>query len=762
MASCLLALFSATLAHPAVIQAVLDGRSLTLKAQCTKGAPLSAKLGLLSAGHACTATINSAPANPFALFARSGECSLEAKIRTALAVGASVLIVADTLTTLYAPLPNDTSASLVLANPCSVYCDAGRGMVDARGVDLSDVLSGLVGQCPPPDTYSGKRCPTNLCAFSSFPNSSSPMREVCCVLEPQMPPVAAPAATYSVPVLSISLALGMVLEGTCSTSTFPDTGLLSRCSLHVTSEAHAPRSAWDSAWDGSALIVWVIATGTAALASYLAASEHKMQDQEVWTALRDNKRTPDLAADLASVAASTLDATTAVAFLMMASASLLTLYFLLQVGLASVLLFLINLAFILVTATASAEVFLLPLLMTLCPSDLQEASIRLSRAAVTSAAPDAASACAETAVPAEATRTAPPAAEDSEAMQLLHLVSSLTALAISISWFIYRKEPWMWLVQDGLSMAVCILFVRTIRLPSLKLATLFLGLMFLYDTCMVFVSPLVFHKSVMLEVATAGTSTRSIGEHGQCVRTRGENMPMLMAVPRISPYTSVYDGVFSPPLPLLPPLLAEEALGMESWLWRLSGAPGDYGMIGLGDIVLPALAIAYGRRVDLATAPDAWFGYYTFAVVGYAVGLLTTLAANAYGWTFNGVQGQPALLYLVPGVIGFQLLRAVIACELQPTWEGQQLPQLPANLSSLSCDGCNTILLLDEMAHSDSDRNLDFCRGCYARLPVDKRRGLVERPVHERCGVDLPTAIKCLTSTHRDFASSGGREQTLL
>lgn len=757
------ALFSATLAHPAVILAVLDGKSLTLKAQCTKGAPLSAKLGMLSAGHACSPSFKSAPANQFALFARSGECSLEAKIRTALAVGASVLIVADTLTTLYAPLPNDTSSSLLLADPCSVYCDAGRGMVDTRGVEMPDVLSGLVGQCPPPDTYSGKRCSTNLCAFSSFPNSSSPMREVCCVLEPHMPPVAAPATTFSVPVLSISLALGMVLERMCSTSTFSVSGLLSRCSLQVTIETDVPRGAWDGAWDGSALIIWAIATGTAALASYLAASEHKMQDQEMRAALRDNKRSPDLAADLASVAASTIDTTTAVAFLVMASASLLTLYFLLQVGLASVLLFLINLAFILVTAAATAEVFLLPLLITLCPSDLQEASIRLSRAAVTSAAPDAASACAETAVPAEATRTAPPAAEDSEALQLLPLVSSLTALAISISWFIYRKEPWMWLVQDGLSMAVCILFVRTIRLPSLKLATFFLCLMFLYDICMVFISPLVFHKSVMLEVATAGASTRSIGEHGQCVRTRGENMPMLMAVPRMFPYTSVYDGVFSPPPPLLPPLAAEEALGVGSWLWRLSGAPGDYGMIGLGDIVLPALAIAYGRRVDLASAPNAWFGYYTFAVVGYAVGLLVTLAANAYGWTFNGVQGQPALLYLVPSVIGFQLLRAVIACELQATWEGRQLPQLPANLSSLSCDGCNTSLLLDEMAHSDSDRNLDYCRACFARLPAEKRRDLVERPVHERCGVDLPTAIKCTTSsTHRDFAASGGREQTLL
>ena len=41
-------------------------------------------------------------------------------------------------------------------------------------------------------------------------------------------------------------------------------------------------------------------------------------------------------------------------------------------------------------------------------------------------------------------------------------------------------------------MAICLLFVRTLRLPSLKLATLFLGLMFLYDIFMVMTSAMTF------------------------------------------------------------------------------------------------------------------------------------------------------------------------------------------------------------------------------------------------------------------------------
>ena len=77
--------------------------------------------------------------------------------------------------------------------------------------------------------------------------------------------------------------------------------------------------------------------------------------------------------------------------------------------------------------------------------------------------------------------------------------------------------------------------------------------------------------------------------------------------------------------------------------------------------MLPALAIAYGRRIDLYRAAAGRPGrisllgkissccscYYGWSVAGYALGLAVTLAANAYGWTFNGVQGQPALLYVI-------------------------------------------------------------------------------------------------------------------
>ena len=170
----------------------------------------------------------------------------------------------------------------------------------------------------------------------------------------------------------------------------------------------------------------------------------------------------------------------------------------------------------------------------------------------------------------------------------------------------------------------------------------------------------------MLAVATAGAPTASVNALGKCERTQGDTVPMLFALPRLSPLTSLYADVYAtgaappPPLPLLPPAAGDggpssAALEIGSLWWRVSGAHGQFQMIGLGDIVLPAFAIAFARRIDLATAPERAAvpscGYYAWAVCGYGAGLAVTLAANVYGWTINGVEGQPALLYLVCSVL---------------------------------------------------------------------------------------------------------------
>jgi hypothetical protein len=72
---------------------------------------------------------------------------------------------------------------------------------------------------------------------------------------------------------------------------------------------------------------------------------------------------------------------------------------------------------------------------------------------------------------------------------------------------------------------------------------------------------------------------------GKCIRTEGETMPMLMLIPRLNPFQEdLLDRVFSPAPPPPPP--PPPGTPDVSGLWfRLSGAPGSFAMIGLGDIV---------------------------------------------------------------------------------------------------------------------------------------------------------------------------------
>ena len=355
-----------------------------------------------------------------------------------------------------------------------------------------------------------------------------------------------------------------------------------------------------------------------------------------------------------------------------------------------------------------------------------------------------------------------------EPVQLATVIGTASSFAVGLLWYLHRRDPWAWIVQDSLSVGICVIFVRTLRLPSLRVAAFFLGLMFFYDIFMVFVSPLFFHgTSVMVAVATAGRSKSSINEiDGTCERTLAEQIPMLMQVPHLGAFTedpvaelvrSLPDGLYP-----LPPSAVEGNDNMaRGFAWRLSGAPGAAGLIGLGDIVLPALALAYARRLDIclsaASSPsvrsdrgrapprdssgdNGGCGYFVWAGVGYALGLAVTHAANIYGWTFNGVQGQPALLYLVPGVIGSQLVRASLHGELHAVWTGAPLPQPHENISPLGCDGCRRRLLLDEICFSNASANRDFCARCYTNLPEEKRANLSEMMVYQRCGMPAPAA----------------------
>ena len=510
----------------ATLRAALpNGRNLTLHAAHTSDTPslpsALTQYSLVFAGDGCSrlrsSSLSMPGGGPFALVARRGNCSFDAKMRVARHAGAAALLVADSIDNLYA-LTNDTTAAasssvgagadadadeddtrsstslasaddtrgggwrtatMALRDACAVSCDSGRGVVDMSAVDVADVLAGLPGRCTAMPRADRFICPTNLCAFSSLPDEiNGREREVCCVSETGSIQMAFPEtlngtsadAPRALPAVHMSIAYGERLEGECGPGGGGGGGaFISRCQVWLSED----EGEGGGFWDGSAALIWLIGVGTAALAAYLAASAHDEQDREV---SRSGSLPP------AEIEEATLDAGTAVAFLAFASTFLIILYLLLRAGF-NVVLLLLNCLFLLASSSATASVAIHPLVVWRNPS-------LATRYFVLPFLPN------------------PERPSEPLTVSYSHALAFACAFGIALSWFLRRREPWMWLLQDMLSMSVCILFVGTLRLPSLRVASIFLGLMFAYDVFMVFISPLLFHTSIMVAVATVRATRR--------------------------------------------------------------------------------------------------------------------------------------------------------------------------------------------------------------------------------------------------------------
>ena len=223
-------------------------------------------------------------------------------------------------------------------------------------------------------------------------------------------------------------------------------------------------------------------------------------------------------------------------------------------------------------------------------------------------------------------------------------VSALLSAGLAAAWFLHSEDiHWIWVVQDFLGVSVCIMFLSTVHLPNLQTATMLLGLAFCYDVFFVFISPYVFGSSVMVKVATGPTvalhADENFCEKNPTSRDCDTNtLPMMLIVPTFSSYLST-----------------------ES-------------MLGLGDIVLPGLLLAWAARLDIRSYGSLWSpyagrGYFPMVVVGYAIGLMAANFAVEYFET-----GQPALLYIVPLTLGPVLLRSLWSGKFPELWRG--LPRM--------------------------------------------------------------------------------------
>ncbi|MCL7027447.1 hypothetical protein MKW94_002282 [Papaver nudicaule] len=103
----------------------------------------------------------------------------------------------------------------------------------------------------------------------------------------------------------------------------------------------------------------------------------------------------------------------------------------------------------------------------------------------------------------------------------------------------------------------------------------------------------------------------------------------------------------------------------------------DFMMLGLGDMAIPGMLLAlvlcfdHRRTRDSVTPMEISSTkgqkYIWYAVSGYAIGLVTALAAGILSQS-----PQPALLYLVPSTLGPVIVISWFRKQLVELWEGNE------------------------------------------------------------------------------------------
>ena len=181
------------------------------------------------------------------------------------------------------------------------------------------------------------------------------------------------------------------------------------------------------------------------------------------------------------------------------------------------------------------------------------------------------------------------------------------AAAAGCLWYGARKH---WLANNALGLAFSLTGIEHLSLGSVSTGAILLGGLFVYDVFWVFCTP------VMVTVA------------------KSFDAPIKLLFPRS---LAAARGVVG--------AAASAAASAASKKTAATGAP--FSMLGLGDIVIPGIFVALLLRFDRSPGRGGKPGYFPPAFVGYVAGLVATIVV------MNAFQAaQPALLYIVPAVLG--------------------------------------------------------------------------------------------------------------
>lgn len=191
------------------------------------------------------------------------------------------------------------------------------------------------------------------------------------------------------------------------------------------------------------------------------------------------------------------------------------------------------------------------------------------------------------------------------------LILLMPCVTLAVFWAVQRHEPYAWVLQDILGACFCVYLITELRVLPLKIISIMLPLMLIYDVFFVFITPYLTPKgdSIMVSVATGGS------DEGDSKSK--ELLPLLFLIPLLG----------------------------DSPLYLCRDRP--YTLLGFGDVIIPGFLIAHSATCDIQLRArkhqQPAMLYFIIGIIGYLVGMALCMVSMMLMET-----GQPALLYLIP------------------------------------------------------------------------------------------------------------------
>ncbi|KRY47809.1 Signal peptide peptidase-like 3 [Trichinella britovi] len=255
------------------------------------------------------------------------------------------------------------------------------------------------------------------------------------------------------------------------------------------------------------------------------------------------------------------------------------------------------------------------------------------------------------------------------------VVSVFISLGLVFLWIITGH----WLLMDALAMGLCVAFIALIRLPSLKVSTLLLTGLLLYDVFWVFFSTYIFNTNVMVYVATktAENPISYLSKNVPFISTNSE--PPKLSLPAKLMFPSFQDvGRFS--------MLGLGDIVSYSIITYSLSSPSvssttimNIIIFNMSFQVMPGLLLCFVMRYDAhkrtqngannnhsPSTPVSSLQkvtYFHCSLIGYFLGLLTATVSAEF---FKAA--QPALLYLVPFTLLPLMIMAYLKGDLRRMW----------------------------------------------------------------------------------------------